>query len=299
MKIWASAHPAAAALIRTDTPKKRVEMWTVKRLPYGRRDAFTEVRAYLAKELRGLAAEPGQQLLATYASAVHEFVDTENVLLYNVGMSAFANSSRFGLRFQREFTSPPAIPAEQLEWHHYHSYSLEDHGDHSIPSNQTVRLRFELPRISTSLKPHLYWWAAKQGTFHRIGNTNLFSLPFCMSITLVGPPIRCNLAEIVKPLFDGVISALHYYPGILSTDVVCNRIATELKISSVQVAEQLSDPTNAILGGRIIVRPTRTFVAWNPADEHCLIGELFVKNSSAACWSVEVALSSVEGAPGR
>jgi hypothetical protein len=87
-------------------------MWTTRRLPFEPTGALLEARAKLREQLQRLRVGQHEWLEAKYLSIVQGLVDTENVLLYNVGMSALATASTHGLRFSREFSTPPAMTCE-------------------------------------------------------------------------------------------------------------------------------------------------------------------------------------------
>jgi hypothetical protein len=140
-----------------------VEMWTTQRLPFEPKGVLRTARDHLRTVLRKLTAARQSIVEARYTSISTGFVDTENVLLYNVGPAAFGSATRYGLIFTREFADPPTAPNDEGCWRHYHRYTL-------IPSNTTrigppseLEFRFELATLNPSLKPHDYWWAAKQG----------------------------------------------------------------------------------------------------------------------------------------
>jgi hypothetical protein len=75
------------------------------------------------------------------------------------------------------------------------------------------------------------------------------------------------VASLVKPVLDGLISALHIHNGT-HRDALLPRLA-QLGDPE-QVWAQLLDPTVAVLGSRVLLRPHgQTGMAWNPADDLC------------------------------
>lgn len=300
MAIWQIEDSFAAALIRSESESGRVEMWTTRRLPFEPKGALLEARNHIRRELKKLVANSETSLDAQYISAHTGFVDTESVLLYNVGPSAFALASRFGLRFTRQFAEPPATPNGESVWRHYHSYSLVPRLalDHSFSS--IARFRIHLPKLSLSLKVHDYWWAAKESLASVENYFNSLSGPYSMTMEIDGPAFHGNYAALVKPLFDGVISSLHHDPTVESTDPVSNRIAGKLNVTPVQVAEYLGESANSVLGSRKVVSPYRQFVKWNPQDELCLVGQLLVQHRDSSSWTIDVAVSPFhQSRPGR
>jgi hypothetical protein len=255
---------SAVALVQSDVEQNRIEMWTTRRLPF----------------------EPEGSLRVA-------FDDTENVLLYNVGPSAFASATRYGLTFTREFAEPLRAPNEDVKWGHYHVYTLGPSSPPQIDSSTTAKFGFEIPSVSPSLKPHHYWWAAKQG----LGRVNSQFAecpgPYEMSINMIGRKLLSNPAALVKPLFDGVISALHFDPSVEPSSPVCRLLAAAIGVSETEIAQALRDQSNALFGCRKVVSPYREFVKWNPADELCLIGRLYPTQCDSAHWLVEVTISAI------
>ena len=76
-----------------------VELWSSVRVPFEPRAWVREMRDDLREAVRRLVARPGRLLHATYSSLEDDFVDTENVLIYNVGPAHLGSAARYGLRF--------------------------------------------------------------------------------------------------------------------------------------------------------------------------------------------------------
>ena len=72
-----------------------------------------------------------------------------------------------------------------------------------------------------------------------------------------------NLASVVKPLLDGIISQ------------------TGWKESQIEL--QLRNPAADILEPRVVVRAYRQFVKWDPADEHCTEFEVIPDSGGKQC----------------
>jgi hypothetical protein len=281
---------SAAALIRSDHEQHCVEMWTTQRLPFEPRGVLLVARDSLRTELRKLTATPQLILEACYTSTSTGFVDTENVLLYNVGPSAFASATRYGLIFTREFADPPKAPNDEGAWRHCHRYTFIPSNTSRIDAPSAVQFRFELATLIPSLKPHHYWWAAKQGLNVVKSRYADITGAYEVSIHISGPKLLSNHAAIVKPLFDGVISALHFDPTIEPSAPVCHLLATALGASETTVAEALRNPVNAVFGRRRVVAPYREFIKWNPADELCMTGRLRPTRCESTNWSIDVAI---------
>src|SRR5690348_2760915 len=101
----------------------RVELWLDSRLPFEPRGWHLEARGALRSALKTLAVPPAGTLCAAYTSTETSFCDVENVLFYNVGTGAFADLTRNGLRFERNFGSPSNSPSGRRYAHHHVYYS--------------------------------------------------------------------------------------------------------------------------------------------------------------------------------
>ncbi len=288
MNNWFLGDSSDGALIRLSDDSRKVEMWTTRRLPFEPNGLLLDARNLLRKTLPNLYARPDEILEARYTSTQVGFVDTENVLFYNVGAAAFTPSCGNGLRFARAFTPTPSTGDCLAPFNHHHSYELIPMEELATSNEVALTLRFAMPRISTTAKPHDYWWAAKQGEA-LIGAIRLHeSRVFSMAVGVTGPRPIANCAAILKPLFDGVIAALHYDSTADARSPVCERLGCELGVTSALIANALFAPEFAILGERRVVAPYRNFVKWNPEDELCLTGQLLARCHSQPGWLIEV-----------
>lgn len=293
MDVFQIDDEVAAALIVSQLNIGRIEMWTTRRLPFEPKGALLEARTRLRRELMEMSPRTDELLEATYRSTVLDFVDTENVLIYNVGTSAFANSSKFGLRFVREFAPPPqaTFGNPSFCWQHYHIYSdTAQRGRRTLAHPPAVaRFEFGLPHLSSSLKPHEYWWAAKKALLHTSIDRDMFQGTFSTQILISGPLTIGNVATLFKPMFDGVLAALHFDPT--PSDIACQLLADKLQVDLMEVVSAIQSPHNALLGRRNVVSPYRNFVKWNPADDLCVVGELAIRHVPTPDYLIRVELS--------
>ena len=75
-----------------------------------------------------------------------------------------------------------------------------------------------------------------------------------------------TVAAVVKPLLDGLVSALHAHNGA-HHDVLLPRLAHLGQPDAIW--SLLCSPDAALLGTRRLIRPHGERIAWNPADELC------------------------------
>ncbi len=241
-----------------------VQLWLERRLPFDPRGDLRNARNSLKTHISNLRLPPKSVLLAQYLSLDESFCDVENVLIYNVGPGAFAEATRTGLRFERKCAAPPVAPSGQT-YAHYHRYSalgLCDCAD-ALPPN-CLAFSFSLESMSSTTKPHEVWWAA--------GNTSMSSCLivrgcFEIRIRLACPAPPKNVASLVKPLVDGVISALHSQSVV--SDGVLDRLEAATGWPKNEIRKRLIAPQAPVLGEREVVTTYRSFVKWNPADDLC------------------------------
>jgi len=111
----------------------------------------------------------------------------------------------------------------------------------------------------------LAWWAALRDRV-QVEAREIHRGQFAIDVQLGKAYRGAGIASVIKPLLDGLVSALHSHDGS-SHEVIA------ASLGDVGDAERLwrllNDPAGAILGRRRLVRPHGSRTAWNPADELC------------------------------
>lgn len=128
MESWHIEDSINAGLVRSIPAHGVVELFTKRRQPYEPKGTPLALRNRLRLEFTKLVPTSEMMLEALYVSNDTGYVDTENVLLYNIGGAALSSACRFGVRFIREFGEPSATPENPTVWRHYHKYSLVPRG---------------------------------------------------------------------------------------------------------------------------------------------------------------------------
>lgn len=231
---------------------RSVTAWSLTRLTFEPRGDMLEFRAALRAALKKLDAVPGEGLVATYCAPNNEFVDVENVALYNVGASAYGHLTRAGLFCQR-------LPSSDDR--HHLRYRVD-----RLPAPPGSRL---LARTNAEVPSELHapgpWWAEFRPRL-QVPDAGLASGAFTVDVTLLGAWPGTRVAGVVKPMLDGLVSALHRHDGSRRDDLL-PRLAH--LGDPQQVWSALCAPAADVLGTRRLVRPHGTNIAWNPADERC------------------------------
>lgn len=208
-------------------------------------------------------------LYGCYSSADDALCDAENILFYNVGASSLAGLGQTSIVFERRF---------QSESIHRHSmrYSIEPHTSHHWQPDQTVA-RWSIPMpLSPSGTPAVevasIWYRVKQASIVR--QAAMSEAVYGLTLLVVGPESKqFVLMPALKRLFDGVISGLHAYRGH-RLDEVSRRLGVLLTSDVAKVRSLLAKEDGAVLGPREVLWPFRMGIQWNPADDHCVHGEL-------------------------
>jgi hypothetical protein len=256
-----------------------VELWSVHRLPFDKLSAeLREMRAELASRVRLLECSSDELIHGVYASGVKDTCDAENILFYNVGLGPFAHSSPMGLRFERTFADPPPIPRSLSNIPlHYHRYCPADASGgfrHWRQRRSLARWNLETTTPDMFRSASRTWWLMRS----QPENVQIGSGPslgwFGLRIQIhAHDRYRANAATLIKPLFDGVISAFHAHTG-QKIDSIAGILSGRLSVSAEEVKSYLLSSEIAVLGARQLLWPWRDSVQWNPADERCVAGEL-------------------------
>jgi hypothetical protein len=146
-----------------------VELWSTVRLPFQSKGWLLEMRNFLKLAIRDIQGDNNTILNAIYNSNQREFVDVENVLIYNVGTAAFRHLCNKGLRLERRIASPPEISIKFNEpAMHYHYYGVVNREAPSLYWKKELTLAswkdISCPPIKCENKPHFFWYVMKKGS---------------------------------------------------------------------------------------------------------------------------------------
>ena len=275
--------------------KSQVQAWSTKRLPFEPRGWQKEFRERLRSSVSQLHAQPQHVLHAIYASPVREFCDTENVLLYNVGPSHFASSAHHGLRFERAFSidAPCPVPLSSRSLH-YHNYFVAS-ANAPLRHGRAVR---PCARWSFTADPReighceRVWYQMKTSQIDASSCGDAVPDVYGVRATITAPTGSIRLASAVKPLLDGIISALHQHDGSDISEV-SRRLAAKLDVQPRAVIALLQDDRSTVLGRRSLVHRFGASVQWNPQDDTCMAVELALEKGRDRPVRIEGELFSI------
>lgn len=241
------------------------------------------MRDEIGKAVAELECGPEQILHGAYISNVRDRqpVDTENILYYNVPTNCFAKSARVGIKFERVYAAPPVAPPPMgPRALHYQSYRLLNRkAAFSNWSVANVAVSFVGARFR-STAPEMVWEAMKEHRKLDVATERLGSY-FGLSITLQPPrgTTSLNLAKLLKPVFDGVVSSFHQHDGTDGPELG-RRVASSLESEPERISQLLQDGSQAVLGRRRLLWRRGDGVQWGPADDRCVAGELLLGETS-------------------
>lgn len=258
-----------------------VVAWSENRLQFEPGASQRPYRDQLRQQLKALRPRAGQALLAEYRAPDEDFADVENVLLYNVGSSAFTSLGMTGVTCRRGPSSDDF---------HRVRYELVDEAP--APGRGLVAAQVEaelevLPRKTGQ------WWAALRPAAQAV-DIALRERQFSLDVTLSGPrAARPGLTTLTKPLLDGLVSCFHAHDG--SHEAAIYERAPQLGLPG-DTWPLLVDTATNVLGTRPLLRPWGTTLAWNPADDLC--AGFRVRVQDAPRWSVTALLRAEPSAQG-
>lgn len=276
--------------VSTPVPGSVVEAVSRVRLPFEPRGWLVDFQRDLAQACRTLTAGPGQVLHAVYSSADRRLSDIENVLSYNLGTGALRAAATHGLILERSFAASPTAP------HHYrYELVLGSAPWRCWRSSQLLAaLTMDAPlSLFTEPKAGRWWLAARRGEVTAHSNRSEPPEAYALSIT-VSPPARWrgNLSGLIKPLTDGIVSALHNHVG--SVDHITDRASSiDLTLTTGELTALLARTGPAPLGAVRLLTPRGAGVQWQPADDRIVALDVRI-TSGAAPGTVEARAHLVE-----
>jgi hypothetical protein len=255
-----------------ETNNKEVKSWSVARIPYEPKGWLLQYRNHLQNDLDNLVATDEDILSATYSSPVREYVDVENLLFYNIGPAHMAHITRKGLLFSRQYNikNPCPQPLISHPSHHY-LYRLMNARDFKESANKDESLLatifFNTPAQHINECASI-WYSIKQGVI-LLNKRSFVGAEYLMNIHLICPlSIQFAFSKIVKPLIDGITSALHYHDGS-NIEYLSRFLSENLGSDPREIGQFLVDRQNALFGRVNLLFPYRNKIKWNPKDEYC------------------------------
>ena len=209
-----------------------------------------EFRNELRAAVRALEIPEDHLLVAEYTSAIRQpGVDAENVLLCNLGLGSAGGCA---IRFLWTVDEPPPAPSGMQHGHKLCYRIVPD--ERRLLGEPTAVVCGSLANQNGELKPLDVWLAHKHGTLKRFCENEQLG-PFALRVTLETSRPRAA-AGVLKPLFDGTISALQHDPDPASAEAGAQLLAKRSSGHASWLSAALSAPgplgsSHPLVGRRI------------------------------------------------
>ncbi len=268
------------SLIRTSEDGAVMEAWSSERLKFDNLNSQQlAYRSSLRATLQKMPIRSRTIVHGVYQSADKSKCDAENILFFNVGATAFGISAQHGLSFERIFTKP-RIPDKigTCNDGHFVRYEIRDPaakwcGWSKPKTGDLANIEISWDRDAILLSPS-WWWHqlhnTENCTLHALNYAGSFSLSIILEVPAGFMPRPINL---IKPLFDGVISAFQCHNG-KDLEPCAERLGKQLSVSQNEIASQLIRQDRMVLGKIRLLWLRGKSVQWNPADDRCVCGKL-------------------------
>ena len=267
-----------------------VEVWVDDHIRFPPRPAWQEdLRGEIVAYCSQLEPLAGQVLSATFSGPKPGDADVENFALYNV--DAFKTCASNGIRFEHGSTVPAAPGGAEYRFHY--RYALEQRsgtfGHWQIGRTVASFDWTDLGALIGDITSAKVWWALARRESYVAEQVLAPQTPFAVTLEVRAPRSgrqpRPDL--LLKPIFDGAISAFQAHTDTAVVADVASRLATVLPAPSTEIERYLLDHRRAVLGEvPQLVRPQRKAGVWNPADHLCVAGELLPAEPTGSCWAI-------------
>ncbi|HEY8656778.1 MAG TPA: hypothetical protein VIN34_08600 [Candidatus Limnocylindria bacterium] len=257
-----------------------VEAWSTFRLPFQPKGHSLGLRTQLAEKIKSLTSRgPTDVVTCVYQSIEPSFVDSENVLVYNVGASAFSKIAERGIRFERVTQYPPPCsqPLPPPGALHYVSYRL------AAPTAEFAHWKRGKPiaswvdapwPVQGGTSPTPFWLAIRLAKPQLINTARDRTTLLGLRVTVTGGDRSIGPATMIKPIFDAAISAFHVHNDPVAMSAAIERLVSRGRGDRATLERLLTDGRFDLLGARNLLSPYREGAKWNPEDERCVAGDL-------------------------
>lgn len=225
--------------------------------------------------IRTLSINENSVISARYGTTndKKQFYDLENVLFYNIGTANFKNLTKKGIAFAKapqqdilHKRNEWGLPAEYEHYYEYTVCSPEKVGCFGEP----IAYWNNVPFCKCKGLSPLDAWNAMCNARKDIQKQKSIDCragdEFSLDLTLEKPRgVEFNIATAMKPLLDGIISALH--GGLFDEDII-SLLAEKLSCTR----DQIINVGMNVLGKRDYIQKyprAKNGIKWNPADERC------------------------------
>lgn len=289
--IDASPTEGRCAIRVPSTNSPAVEAWADDYIRFERRPAWQEqLRSEIREGCNSLEPTPQQILHATFFGDKLANADVENLVLYNIGTS-FRSPGRNGIRFEHGAAVPVGPDGAGYAFGYRYELSARSAPFAHWQLGRTLAAFDWTDFQLTSDSKLAQIWLALARARDRVETVELGSVVNAPSAVRVKvrPPQERQTAwgDLVKPIFDGVISAFQAHTDVSILPTVTERLARVLPAEPAEIERHLLEQRWAALGAvSRLVSPYREGVKWDPADHWCVAGELLASDPDGPRWSI-------------
>jgi hypothetical protein len=269
-----------------------VEAWSDDYIQFPPRPVWQN-RRVTAIKARCQQLEPlaGQLLHATFFGAKPGNADVENLALYNV--DSFATSGRNGIRFEQGAATPPAPDGAEYPFCYRYALAPRSGTFDSWQHGKTLAW-FDWTDLGASAgetKATYVWLSLARGEVEVVAPTCAPDTPFAVKVQVRQAHGRQRVwgGNLMKGIFDGVVSAFQAHTDIAILPIVVERIAIKLHADPEEIEELLVDQRRAVLGvvPQLVKPHHEAGIQWNPGDHWCVAGELLAAEPVDSRWRIK------------
>lgn len=314
-KIHTADAPTASSAVQTVAPPKLdgrfaihgpeaarpvVEAWADDYIRFEHLPAWQcELRDEIRSRCGQLVPSAGEVLHATYYGSKYPNADVENLVLYNIDSFRVAGSN--GIRFEHGLDLPPA--PDHSGYRFAYRYALAAHTD-TFANWQPGRTLaafdwIDLGDFAGEKKLAQVWLALARAYNAKEVDADApasgVETPFAVRVQIRPPLARKPVwGGLVKPVFDGLISAFQAHTDMTVLPHVVEQLAKVLPAAPAEIEQHLLDQRRSVFGVvPRLVKPFGVGVQWDPADHWCVAGELLAADPTGSRWAIKGELVEV------
>lgn len=249
------------------------------------REKTLELRAKLRTALRSLQVAEDEMLFATFSGNRFDLTfDAENMLFYNIGVSAFSDCGKNGVAYLdetgRDFAQNAGLPSDRWGCSYFYTYRAEKQNNvaalfaekEAVAAWDHIPLDLQIPQ-----SPKRYYTALRKNAglvtvTGQVPDHASYGLVIELSL-----PYTAKAVSVMKPLLDGVVCAFH------GTDPEAAKVLP-LVFGEAAADYLKADKQLALLGQQNYLMPYRGngSFKWNPADERLKFAQITLRRGPAA-----------------
>ena len=265
---------------------RQVEAWADFRLPFEPKGELLAYRTALRNAIGQLKDRPPRFVTAEYVSPeLPGNCDVENVLFYNVGASVFDSLAVDGLAFRYRSDQAPPDPSGVAR-PHYVRYHMPESCNFIDDLNEGTPVatidNVPISTLNSSTRPYELWKDI-QARLDEIALTNqadLVGQDFAITVMIRWPASKhLGVANVIKPLFDAVVSAFHSCQTVDRR--VVQLVTRQIGVDAATTVRWLTRHGPAIVSTKCPVELYRGGVRWHPDDSCLHLGSVRVDRRAA------------------